>query len=66
MYETEAILRTAIRRIAADPKLIAKFASPQREAFLSTLVHQRGKTMPPLVEAVPAGSAVTLCVQGGT
>ena len=57
MYETEAILRTAIRRIAADPKLITKFASPRRDAFLSKLVHQRGKTMPPLLEAAPTGNA---------
>jgi hypothetical protein len=50
MYETEAIVRTTFRVIADDPKLLSKFASPQRDRFLSELVHKRGKKMPPLVE----------------
>ncbi len=50
LFETEAILRTAIRTIAAEPKLLVKFATPQRDRFLSELVHKRGKKMPPLVE----------------
>lgn len=51
MYETEAIIRTAFRVIADDPKFLMSFASPQRDQFLSNLVHKRAKMMPPLVEA---------------
>jgi len=50
MYETEAIIRTAFRVIATDQKLLTRFASPQRDPFLSKLVHKRAKTMPPLIE----------------
>lgn len=56
MFETEAIIRTAMRVIADDPKLLEKFASPQRDQFLSKLVHKRGKKMPPLVEASETGN----------
>ena len=54
MYDTEAIIRTAFRVIADDPKLLPRFASPQRDRFLSKLVHKRAKTMPPLVEDAKA------------
>jgi hypothetical protein len=50
MYETEAIIRTAFRVIANDPKLLTRFASSQRDHFLSRLVDKRAKMMPPLVD----------------
>ena len=50
MYDTEAIIRTAFRVIADDPKLLTRFASPDRDKFLSDLTHKRAKKMPPLVE----------------
>jgi hypothetical protein len=53
MYETEAIVRTAFRVIADDPKLLQCFASPDRDAFLNELVEKRAKKMPPLLERTP-------------
>jgi hypothetical protein len=53
MYETEAIIRTAFRVIAADPKLILRFASPNRDPYLSKLVNKRSNSMPPLLEKAP-------------
>ncbi|MGB6945335.1 MAG: hypothetical protein WBE37_23250, partial [Bryobacteraceae bacterium] len=50
MYETEAIVRTAFRVIAADSKFLTRFASPHRDQFLSKFVNRRSNSMPPLVE----------------
>jgi Apea-like HEPN len=56
MAETEAIIRTSLRNIMADPKAVATFLSTRRDKFLSDLITKKSKRMPPLIEPQPSGN----------
>jgi hypothetical protein len=53
MRETETILRTALRNIADDENLLARFQSTQRDAFLAKLVTKKSMCVPALIEPKP-------------
>ncbi len=53
MYDTEAIVRTALRRLMDDPKMVKTFVSKHRNEFLEDWVFSRS-TEPPLYPAALA------------
>ena len=47
MADTEAIVRTALRRVVEDPEVLNTFVSKQRDKFLEDFVFSRFSDPPP-------------------
>ena len=52
MYDTEAIVRTALRRLMDDPQMVKTFVSKHRNEFLEDWVFSRSTDPPPYPAAL--------------
>jgi hypothetical protein len=50
MADTEALVRTAFRKLLADPQMLKVFISKKRDAFLEDWVFSRSTDTPPFPE----------------